>query len=134
MLDLQQEIRDRSASKPRKGDEFAPAGRLEQDAAAEHGDTGGDIGSEAFAGSVDRPSGALSSAAASKTSAMLDEAQIANQKLKRELADVKAANAKLVLTNSQLEDDFTHLQRRYDDEKRAHLNGKKLHLPKVQKV
>ncbi|RLN72227.1 hypothetical protein BBJ28_00000546 [Nothophytophthora sp. Chile5] len=69
-----------------------------------------------------------------KPAVLIDEVQFSMQKLKRELADLKSANAKLMLTNSQLEDDWTHLQAKFDDEKRAHLNGKKWFMPKLQKL
>lgn len=134
MLDLQQEMRDRFASNPRtsgRGGGFVPTGEAELNGARDFGDG---VSSGAFAAPADCPSEGLPGITGSKASALFDEAQLANQKLRRELAEVNATNAKLVLANSQLEDDIAHLQRRYDDEKRAHLNEKKLHIPKVQKV
>lgn len=65
---------------------------------------------------------------------MLEEAQLASQKLRRELAAASSANAKLALANSQLEDDLAHLQQKFEDEKRAHVNGRKWFLPKLQKL
>lgn len=139
VLDLQREMRDRFASKSRKADTSpphatamgAPSGVSEMGFYAAGQAMGDSEGTKsAFNG---RP-GSGNGASSSKNSALLDEVQFSMQKLKRELADLKATNAKLVLANSQLEDDVVHLQRKYEEEKCAHLNGKKLHIPKVQKV
>lgn len=67
-------------------------------------------------------------------SSTLEEAQVAVQKLRRELAERASANAKLALANSQLEDDLAHLQHKFEEEKRAHLSGKKWFLPKLQRL
>ncbi|GMF17573.1 unnamed protein product [Phytophthora fragariaefolia] len=64
----------------------------------------------------------------------VDDVHFTMQKLKREVAELKSTNSKLLLTNSQLEDDLAHLQTKFEEEKRAHLNGKKLFIPKMQKV
>ncbi|KAG7396211.1 hypothetical protein PHYBOEH_002591 [Phytophthora boehmeriae] len=63
-----------------------------------------------------------------------DDVHFSYQKLKREVAELKTINAKLMLTNSQFEDDLAHLQAKFDEEKRAHLNGKKWFVPKMQKL
>lgn len=73
-------------------------------------------------------------AASAGGSTTLEEAQVAVQKLRRELTERSSANAKLALANSQLEDDLAHLQHKFEDEKRAHLSGKKWFLPKLQKL
>lgn len=138
VLDLQREMRDRFASKNRTADTSplhaatgAPTGISGMGFFADEA-MGDEAGTKStFKGRPDSGNGASSS---SKNSALLDEVQFSMQKLKRELADLKAANTKLVLANSQLEDDITHMQHKYEEEKRAHLNGKKLHIPKVQKV
>ncbi|RLN55116.1 hypothetical protein BBJ29_003470 [Phytophthora kernoviae] len=62
-----------------------------------------------------------------------DDVHFSYQKLKREVADLKSINAKHMLTNSQLEDDLAHLQAKFEEEKRVHLNGKKWFMPKIQK-
>lgn len=138
VLDLQREMRDRFASKSR----IADTSPLHVATGAPTGTSGmGFFAGEAMsdeAGTKNafngRPGSGNGTSSSSKNSALLDEVQFSMQKLKRELVDLKAANAKLVLANSQLEDDVAHLQRKYEEEKRAHLNGKKLHIPKVQKV
>lgn len=124
LVDLQQELRDRFANTKSRHDGGVA---LDHDASAGHA-LGLDAAMQMRAGAA---GGATSS---SKASALLDDAQLTIQKLKREVSELKGANAKLVLTNSQLEDDVAHLQRCFEDEKRAHLNSKKLHLPKAQKV
>ncbi|KAF4322002.1 hypothetical protein BBO99_00004351 [Phytophthora kernoviae] len=63
-----------------------------------------------------------------------DDVHFSYQKLKREVADLKSINAKHMLTNSQLEDDLAHLQAKFEEEKRVHLNGKKWFMPKIQKL
>ncbi|EEY63764.1 uncharacterized protein PITG_02250 [Phytophthora infestans T30-4] len=69
-----------------------------------------------------------------KSEMLLEDTHFAMQKLKREVAELKTTNSKLMLTNSQLEDDLAHLQAKFEEEKRAHVNGKKWFLPKIQKV
>ncbi|GMF12270.1 unnamed protein product [Phytophthora lilii] len=69
-----------------------------------------------------------------KSEMLVEDAHFTMQKLKREVAELKGTNSKLMLTNSQLEDDLAHLQAKFDEEKRAHLNGKKWFMPKIQKV
>ncbi|KAF1773158.1 NET domain [Phytophthora cactorum] len=69
-----------------------------------------------------------------KSDMLLEDVHFAMQKLKREMAELKTTNSKLLLTNSQLEDDLAHLQAKFDEEKRAHVNGKKWFLPKIQKM
>ncbi|KAG3118843.1 hypothetical protein PI124_g2624 [Phytophthora idaei] len=69
-----------------------------------------------------------------KSGMLLEDVHFAMQKLKREMAELKTTNSKLLLTNSQLEDDLAHLQAKFDEEKRAHVNGKKWFLPKIQKM
>lgn len=139
LLDLQREMRDRFASKSRKAGKSpihtteAPAGFYAGEVMIDNGGGVQNIGAaSAFSGRPGSGKGASNSSA--KNSALLDEVQFLMQKLKRELAELKAVNAKLILANSQLEDDNAHLQRKYEEEKRAHLDGKKLHIPKVQKV
>ncbi|TMW56253.1 hypothetical protein Poli38472_008901 [Pythium oligandrum] len=70
----------------------------------------------------------------SKAAVMSDEVHLTLQKLRREYADLKHTHAKVLLTNSQLGDDIAHLQRKYEDEKRAHMNEKKWYVPKIQKL
>uniref|UniRef100_K3WIE4 Uncharacterized protein n=1 Tax=Globisporangium ultimum (strain ATCC 200006 / CBS 805.95 / DAOM BR144) TaxID=431595 RepID=K3WIE4_GLOUD len=152
LLDLQKEMRDRFAIKTRSSnlterDNVAPLLSVKAPSLANNSKGGGDglslgarafstddtqLGDVRFAGSSNvTPTTSLQG---NKNSVVLDDVQFLVQKLKRELADLKAANAKLVLTNSQMEDDLVHLQHRFDEEKRAHLNGKRLHIPKVQKL
>ncbi|KAF4129430.1 hypothetical protein GN958_ATG21385 [Phytophthora infestans] len=69
-----------------------------------------------------------------KSEMLLEDTHFAMQKLKREVAELKTTNSKLMLTNSQLEDDLAHLQAKFEEEKRAHVNGKKWFLPKIQKM
>ncbi|KAL3674204.1 hypothetical protein V7S43_000164 [Phytophthora oleae] len=64
----------------------------------------------------------------------VEDVHFSMQKLKREVAELKTTNSKLMLNNSQLEDDMAHLQTKFDEEKRAHLNGKKWFVPKMQKL
>jgi predicted RNase H-like nuclease (RuvC/YqgF family) len=69
-----------------------------------------------------------------KSDKSVEDVHFTMQKLKREVAELKSTNSKLMLTNSQLEDDLAHLQAKFEEEKRAHLNGKKWFVPKMQKV
>ncbi|KAG7387393.1 hypothetical protein PHYPSEUDO_014156 [Phytophthora pseudosyringae] len=69
-----------------------------------------------------------------KAEMLVEDAHFTMQKLKREVAELKSTNSKLMLTNSQLEDDLAHLQAKFEEEKRAHLNGKKWFVPKIQKL
>ncbi|KAK1946999.1 Transcription factor GTE3 [Phytophthora citrophthora] len=69
-----------------------------------------------------------------KAEMLVEDVHFSMQKLKREVAELKTTNSKLMLANSQLEDDVAHLQAKFDEEKRAHLNGKKWFVPKMQKV
>lgn len=123
LLDVQKELQDRLASKGRAVIDLGePAGsqtREYQDSEHPH---------NAHAGDRDHHTNS------SKGATSLEEVHFSMQKLKREILDLKAINAKLVLTNSQLEDDVKHVQLQYEGERRAHMEGKKLYLPKVQKV
>ncbi|KAE9017471.1 hypothetical protein PF010_g7058 [Phytophthora fragariae] len=69
-----------------------------------------------------------------KSDITVEDVHFAMQKLKREVVELKSTNLKLLLTNSQLEDDLAHLQAKFEEEKRAHLNGKKWFVPKMQKL
>ncbi|KAE9339053.1 hypothetical protein PR003_g11211 [Phytophthora rubi] len=69
-----------------------------------------------------------------KSDMTVEDVHFAMQKLKREVVELKSTNSKLLLTNSQLEDDLAHLQAKFEEEKRAHLNGKKWFVPKMQKL
>ncbi|GLE03757.1 hypothetical protein PINS_up012659 [Pythium insidiosum] len=69
-----------------------------------------------------------------RSDAALDEVNFMLQKLRREMAELKSTHAKVQLTNSQLEDDLAHLQRKYEDDKRAHMSEKKWYGPKIQKL
>ncbi|ETP01834.1 hypothetical protein, variant [Phytophthora nicotianae CJ01A1] len=115
--ELQKEKRERLANKSRNS-VVAIAG-------AEGLDT---VGTEPRAASPTRASSDL------KSEILLEDAHFAMQKLKREVAELKTTNAKLMMTNSQLEDDLAHLQAKFEEEKRAHVNGKKWFLPKLQKM
>ncbi|ETN17125.1 hypothetical protein PPTG_05017 [Phytophthora nicotianae INRA-310] len=115
--ELQKEKRERLANKSRNS-VVAIAG-------AEGLDT---VGTEPRAASPTRASSDL------KSEILLEDAHFAMQKLKREVAELKTTNAKLMMTNSQLEDDLAHLQAKFEEEKRAHVNGKKWFLPKIQKM
>ncbi|KAG6580320.1 uncharacterized protein IUM83_15082 [Phytophthora cinnamomi] len=48
---------------------------------------------------------------------LVDDVHFAMQKLKREVAELKSTNSKLLLTNSQFEDDLAHLQAKFEEEK-----------------
>ncbi|KAF1330774.1 hypothetical protein FI667_g4771, partial [Globisporangium splendens] len=135
LLDLQKEMRDRIVAWESSfvGESLKGGADGLSLGATSFGTDDAQFGDVRFTGSSSVPP-AASSSQSNKNAAALDDVQFLVQKLKRELADLKAANAKLVLTNSQMEDDLVHLQHRFDEEKRAHLNGKKLHIPKVQKV
>ncbi|KAJ8519121.1 hypothetical protein ON010_g18112 [Phytophthora cinnamomi] len=84
-------------------------------------------GAEGFSGLATEPKAvSLSRVSSEATSDMsVDDVHFAMQKLKREVAELKSTNSKLLLTNSQFEDDLAHLQAKFEEEKRAHLNGKK---------
>lgn len=69
-----------------------------------------------------------------KSDMLVEDVHFTMQKLKREVAELKSTNSKLMLTNSQFEDDLAHVQAKFDEEKRAYLNGKKWFVPKIQKV
>ncbi|KAL4155254.1 hypothetical protein KRP22_009167 [Phytophthora ramorum] len=69
-----------------------------------------------------------------KSDMLVEDGHFTMQKLKREVVELKSTNSKLMLTNSQLEDDLTHIQTKFEEEKRAHLNGKKWFVPKIQKL
>ncbi|KAJ0405668.1 hypothetical protein ATCC90586_004471 [Pythium insidiosum] len=69
-----------------------------------------------------------------RSDAALDEVNFMLQKLRREMAELKSSHAKMQLVNSQLEDDLAHLQRKYEDDKRAHVSEKKWYGPKIQKL
>ncbi|KAL7688167.1 hypothetical protein Plhal304r1_c020g0072911 [Plasmopara halstedii] len=69
-----------------------------------------------------------------KFDSLLDDARIAMQKLEREVIELKLANSKLMLTNSQLVDDLSHSQGKFAEEKQAHITLKECILPKIQKM
>ncbi|OWZ15629.1 hypothetical protein PHMEG_00010692 [Phytophthora megakarya] len=69
-----------------------------------------------------------------KTEVSDEDIHFSMQKLKREVTELKTTNSKLMLANSQFEDDLAHLQAKFDEEKRTHLNGKKWFVPKIQKL
>jgi hypothetical protein len=64
----------------------------------------------------------------------LDEVTFALQKLRRDHAELKQSHARLEMAYSQREDDVAHLQRKYDDERRAHIQETKWYEPKIQKL
>ncbi|KAG6585039.1 uncharacterized protein IUM83_08343 [Phytophthora cinnamomi] len=93
-------------------------------------------GTEGFSGLATEPKAVSLSRVSSeaKSDMLVDDVHFAMQKLKREVAELKSTNSKLLLTNSQFEDDLAHLQAKFEEEKRAHLNGKKWFVPKMQKM
>lgn len=119
LLDVQKELQDRLASKGRISIDQSESRPREH-----HDDHGHSVNND----------GRGHHGITTKGTTSLEEVHFAMQKLKREILDLKAINAKLVLTNSQLEDDVKHVQLQYEGERRAHMEGKKLYLPKVQKV
>ncbi|ETV66133.1 hypothetical protein, variant 1 [Aphanomyces astaci] len=64
----------------------------------------------------------------------MDEANFTIQKLQREVNDLKIQKAKLVSTNSQLEDNFAHMLAQFELEKRTHQANVQWHEPRIQKL
>lgn len=149
LLDQQQEIKARIRSGIVPGGDGAPSAALDQSqgipATADNELVSKNL--DGFAGiAVLAPTGQPAPPATSRKSsisnppsstgsgASLDEVNLALQKLRREHGDLKHIHAKLSMANAQLEDDLAHLQRKYEDEKRAHMNEKKWYVPKIQKL
>lgn len=109
---------------------------LQDDLRSRYSDTnqGQQLGEGDVGGKVNEIGGIQRRRASISSASTFEELQVATQKFRRELAESAAINAKLVLANSQLEDDLVHLQRKYEDEKRAHISGRTLFLPKLQKL
>ncbi|DBA00522.1 TPA: hypothetical protein N0F65_006426 [Lagenidium giganteum] len=122
LQELQEEIRERFGHKARAGAAASEANKLAAPLALQQPNGNGSSSSGGQATS------------ASRSTALLDEVNFTMQKLKREVSELKNANAKLLLQNSQLEDEFAHIQTQYDEEKRAHVNEKKVTIPKIQKL
>ncbi|CAK4165390.1 unnamed protein product [Aphanomyces euteiches] len=64
----------------------------------------------------------------------MDEANFSIQKLQREINELKVQKAKLAATNSQLEDNFAHIQAQYDLEKKTHQANVKWYEPRIHKL
>ncbi|KAF0687588.1 Aste57867_20707 [Aphanomyces stellatus] len=63
-----------------------------------------------------------------------DEANFTIQKLQREVNELKIQKAKLMSTNSQLEDNYAHISAQYELEKKTHQANVKWHEPRIQKL
>jgi hypothetical protein len=68
------------------------------------------------------------------SSSFSEEFNFTLQKLKREMVELKAWNNRLILSNSQLEDDLKNVSNKYEEEKKNRILEKKWYLPKIQKL